>query len=403
VTLAGPMAPTAALRASRVRLHNQVAATLVIAGAVAGLTTGFVALAANRLVPGTPITLADAAPAALTAVIALLGAALVVLSLMPPRLLVHRIAALAAGVLLICVLEAAGQAATKLTADAPALATVSLGAGFWVIFACAALALIDTLQRAATRPPVQLLIVLAAAAIFIAMAKTGMFDALSLAREYAGRQQVFAAAVTRHIALVTGAIVPALLIGVPLGIAALRRRSFEAPLFTVLNLLQTIPSIALFGLLIAPLSGLAIAVPVLGAIGVAGVGPAPAIIALILYALLPIARNTLAGIGGVSPAAIDAARGMGMTHRQVFWRIEVPLALPVLLAGLRIVTVQAIGLTVVAALIGAGGLGSFVFDGLGQYATDLVLLGALPAILLALIADFLLRLAAGGLRRRFAP
>jgi len=107
---------------------------------------------------------------------------------------------------------------------------------------------------------------------------------------------------------------------------------------------------------------------------------------------LPIVRNSVAGIAGVDPAVIDAARGMGMTRPQLFWRVELPLALPLLLAGLRIVTVQAVGLAVVAALIGAGGLGSFVFEGLGQYAADLVLLGALPAILLALAADFLLQM-----------
>src|SRR4029077_14806899 len=121
------------------------------------------------------------------------------------------------------------------------------------------------------------------------------------------------------------------------------------------------------------------------------------------YALLPIVRNTVAGISGVDSAVIDAARGMGMTQRQIFWRAELPLALPLLLAGLRIVLVQAIGLAVVAALIGAGGLGAFVFEGLGQYATELVLLGALPAIVLALTADFLLRMAAAALRRRYAP
>jgi osmoprotectant transport system permease protein len=238
---------------------------------------------------------------------------------------------------------------------------------------------------------------------FWAMANAGLFDALSLAREYASRRETFAAALLRHVELVVAAIVPALIIGVPLGLLALRRKRFEVPLFAVLNLLQTVPSIALFGLLIAPLSSLAGAFPVLGTLGVGGVGPAPAIIALVLYALLPIARNTLAGIGGVSPSAIDAARGMGMTPRQIFWRVEAPLAAPVLLAGLRIVTVQAIGLAVVAALIGAGGLGTFVFDGLGQYATSLVLLGSLPAIVLALAADFLLRLAANTLRGRVAP
>jgi osmoprotectant transport system permease protein len=107
----------------------------------------------------------------------------------------------------------------------------------------------------------------------------------------------------------------------------------------------------------------------------------------------------IAGIAGVDPGVIDAASGMGMTRRQLFWRIELPLALPLLIAGLRIVTVQAIGLAVVAALIGAGGLGSFVFEGLGQYAADLVLLGALPAILLALTADFLLQMLSTRTRR----
>ncbi len=151
------------------------------------------------------------------------------------------------------------------------------------------------------------------------------------------------------------------------------------------------------------MSALAAALPRLAALGVGGIGPAPAIIALVLYALLPIVRNTATGISGIDPAVIDAARGMGLTPRQIFWRVELPLALPVLLAGLRIVIVQTIGLAVVAALIGAGGLGTFVFEGLGQYALDLVLLGALPAILLALAADFVLhmvsRLAAAARRR----
>ena len=152
------------------------------------------------------------------------------------------------------------------------------------------------------------------------------------------------------------------------------------------------PSIALFGLLIVPLSALAAAVPRLASMGVGGIGPAPAIIALVLYALLPIVRNTTTGISGVDPAVIDAARGMGLTPRQIFCRIEFPLALPMLFVGLRIVTVQTIGLAVVAALIGAGGLGTFVFEGLGQYALDLVLLGALPAIGLSLAADFVLHM-----------
>jgi osmoprotectant transport system permease protein len=122
---------------------------------------------------------------------------------------------------------------------------------------------------------------------------------------------------------------------------------------------------------------------------------------LALYALLPVVRNTVAGLTNVDSAAIEAGRGMGLSGRQIFWQIELPLSLPILLAGLRIVTVQAIGLAVVAALIGAGGLGTFVFEGLGQYAVDLVLLGALPAIFLALAADFVLQILTAALRRRF--
>jgi osmoprotectant transport system permease protein len=212
-----------------------------------------------------------------------------------------------------------------------------------------------------------------------------------------------AGALSRHIVLVAAAIGPAVLIGFPLGVAAVRRPGWQGSVFAVLNLLQTIPSIALFGLLIVPLSALATAVPSLARLGIGGIGMAPALIALVLYALLPVVRSTVAGIGGVDSAVVDAARGMGMTRRQRFWRVELPLAAPVLLAGLRIVTVQAIGLAVVAALIGAGGLGSFVFEGLGQYAADLVLLGALPAIGLALAADFLLQSATALLYRRTAP
>ncbi|MCA1941464.1 MAG: ABC transporter permease, partial [Caenispirillum bisanense] len=183
-----------------------------------------------------------------------------------------------------------------------------------------------------------------------------------------------------------------LLLGLPLGLLARRRATVRGGLFGLLNFFQTIPSIALFALLVAPLSALGDAVPLLKAVGIKGIGAAPAVIALVMYSLLPIVRNTYAGFAGVPAAAVEAARGMGMTQRQVLWRVEVPLALPVILSGLRIVMVQAIGLTVVAGLIGAGGLGTFIFQGLGQYAIDLVLLGAIPTIFLAVTADFFLQI-----------
>jgi osmoprotectant transport system permease protein len=376
------------------RLHNTVLPTLAVLGVAAALSTGFVTVAPNRLLSGRPIGLFAATDGLLGAAIGVIAAFLLLTALAPPLRVVQRGAAGLAGGLFLLVLAASGEAAASLAAGAPALARISLGAGFWILIGTAALALVDALQRTGAGVGEQFAMIALLGLATVVMAHAGLFDALSLAREYLTRHDLFAAALVRHIVLVAAAVGPAVLIGFPLGVAAVRRPRVQGSLFAVLNLLQTIPSIALFGLLIVPLSALATAVPAAAALGIGGIGPAPAIIALILYALLPIVRNSVAGIAGVDPAVVDAARGMGMTGRQLFWRVEFPLALPLLFAGLRIVTVQAVGLAVIAALIGAGGLGSFVFEGLGQYAADLVLLGALPAILLALAADFLLQMLA---------
>jgi osmoprotectant transport system permease protein len=159
-------------------------------------------------------------------------------------------------------------------------------------------------------------------------------------------------------------------------------------------LIQTIPSIALFGLLMAPLSELAALVPALGRLGISGIGLAPATVALTLYAILPVTRNMAEGLAGVPAATLDAARGMGLTVRQIFWQVELPLALPVILSGVRITLVQTIGLAAVTALIGAGGLGALMFQGVFANAGNLVLLGAVPIVLLALTLDALFRLLA---------
>jgi osmoprotectant transport system permease protein len=381
-------------------IRNHVLLVLVIVAAVAAMTLGFAALAPNRLVSGRPIALWTAAGSTPTITIAVLGTLLLAASLSPPTRALHGGVALLAGLLLLLTLAAAGQAARALAAGAGPAVRVSLGGAFWLITGCAALAVVDALQRFGAGPALRVLAVVAIGGCVTVLAMAGSFDALSIAREYASRRQLFAEALLRHVALVAGSVGPALAIGFPLGVAALRAPRLQAPLFAVLNMLQTVPSIALFGLLIVPLSALSAAMPGLAAVGVGGIGPAPAIIALTLYALLPIVRNTVVGLAGVDRAVIDAACGMGLTARQIFWQVEMPLAVPVLLAGLRIVVVQAIGLAVVAALIGAGGLGTFVFEGLGQYALDLVLLGALPAIFLALAADFVLQSLSALLPRR---
>jgi len=387
-----PAEPATGAVSRRIAIHNPVLLVVLAVAMTAITSSGFLVLAANRLVSGRPIALWAAAGPLPTTAIIMIGAALLAVSLLPATRAVHAIVAVLAVLLLLSSLATLGLAGREIAATAGRAARVSPGAAFWFVAAAAALALIDALQRLGAGPALRLLAVIAVGGGIVGLALAGTFDALSIAREYATRRQLFAAALLQHIALVAGSVGPALVIGFALGVAAVRSPRLQGPLFAVLNLLQTIPSIALFGLLIAPLSALAAAVPWLASLGVGGIGPAPAIIALVLYALLPITRSTLAGLAGVDRAVIDAASGMGLTTRQIFWRIELPLALPVLLAGLRIVVVETIGLAVVAALIGAGGLGTFVFEGLGQYALDLVLLGALPAIFLALAADFGLRI-----------
>jgi osmoprotectant transport system permease protein len=188
----------------------------------------------------------------------------------------------------------------------------------------------------------------------------------------------------QHVKLVLIAILVAVVIGVPTGILLTRRRALRGPVLGIANIMQTIPSLALFGFLI-PL-------PFIG-----GIGARTALVALVLYSLLPIIRNTITGILGVEPSVREAAVAMGMTDGQVLRQVELPLAMGVIVTGIRVATVIAVGVTTIAAAVGAGGLGVYIFRGLRQYDNNLLLAGALSAALLALAADFSL----GLLERRF--
>ena len=180
-----------------------------------------------------------------------------------------------------------------------------------------------------------------------------------------------------HLWLVGISMLLAIAIGVPLGILLTRRPRWKPLVLGSTNIVQTIPSLALFGLLL-PL-------PWLGARA-----DRLAIIALALYALLPIVRNTYVGITGISAPVREAALGMGLTSAQLLWHVELPLALPVMLAGIRVAAVITIGVATIAAAIGAGGLGEFIFRGIAMVDNSVVLAGAIPAALMALAADFLL-------------
>ena len=178
-----------------------------------------------------------------------------------------------------------------------------------------------------------------------------------------------------HLWMVFVSITVAAVIGIPAGVVITRKPGLEKGILGFANVVQTIPSLALFGFLI-PL-------PVLG-----GIGASTAILALILYALLPITRSTYAGIKGVNPSVKEAGRGMGMTDLQLLWQVEIPLALGVILAGIRVAAITSVGIATIAAAIGAGGLGMYIFRGVAGVNTTLILAGSIPAALLALLTDF---------------
>jgi osmoprotectant transport system permease protein len=192
-----------------------------------------------------------------------------------------------------------------------------------------------------------------------------------------------------HLWLVGISMLLAVLIGLPLGILLTRSPRLRRPILGGANVMQTIPSLALFGFLL-PLPWVGERAERL------------AILALTLYALLPVIRNTHAGITGVDPAIIEAGRGMGLTNRQLLFQVELPLALGVIIAGIRVATVISIGVATIAAAIGAGGLGEFIFRGVAMVNNQLILAGALPAALLALLADVTLGLAEKRLRRAWS-
>jgi len=205
---------------------------------------------------------------------------------------------------------------------------------------------------------------------------------MSALRYMANHQHEVATLAAEHFWLVLVSMLLAVGIGVPLGILLTRRPAWKTVVLGANNVIQTIPSLALFGLLL-PLPWLGVRASRL------------AIVALALYALLPIVRNTYTGIAGVDQAARESALAMGLTSRQLLWYLELPLAFPVLLAGIRVATVITVGVATIAAAIGAGGLGEFIFRGLAMVDNNVILAGAIPAAAMALAAD----LALGTLQR----
>jgi osmoprotectant transport system permease protein len=341
----------------------------------------------NRIVPGDARAMIEVLPLSGTlacyAVLVAAAAVAIAVSSAPVRLA----AALLGLVAVALAIAAAGNA---LTPAGDKVVRVAPGSGFWVLLLALGLLATDAITRMRPGPGLRVLFLVLFIAVAALAFASGSFDNLSVMREYAVNAARFAREARQHVLLALGSLAAAVVVALPIGILCHRVPRLRAGIQGTLNLVQTIPAIALFGILMAPLGALAAAVPLAAKLGIRGIGAAPAALALFLYSLLPIVANTAAGLLRVSRSAVDAAQGMGMTNRQVLTGIELPLALPVILTGIRIVLVQNIGLVTIAALIGGGGLGTFVFQGIGQTAIDLVLLGAIPIVALAFSAAVLL-------------
>jgi osmoprotectant transport system permease protein len=291
--------------------------------------------------------------------------------------------------LLIGLLILTGIAAGRSLEGQPPSARCMAGAGFFTMVGAIVLLLLD--EARALRPTLVAAIVLCGVVALAIARRSGAFEGLSIMVEYRARSDLFRAALLRHVALSVSALALALLVSIPLGWLAFRHPRFRAGVNALLSGVQVVPAVALFGLLVSLLSFALAAWSSLRGLGLAAIGPTPALIGVAAYLMLPLTRGVATGLAAADPAVIETARGMGMTDRRIAWEVRLPLGLPVFVSGLRVAAVQSIGLTTLGGLIGAGGFGALVFEGMAQFAPDLIILGSLPIVAMAILADLALR------------
>lgn len=363
-----------------------VAVTGALLGAAAAFVPHGISFNPNRIVEGEPVSLVAGLGAwGWTLAILWVAAAALALSPLPDRIRGISVT-LVAGAAPIIMLAGAGAAASAWVAETDDIARTSLLWAAWlslfasyvVIFAATAWLSPGRLRGLLTYLPV---------IGVIALMASGSLSELAVAREYANNAETFARELRLHLAYVAGAVSVGLVFGLLLGLLAARRRSLEPAVFGTLNVLQVFPTLAFIGLMYPILSGLSERFVVFEQLGVRGVGWAPVIIVLSAYAVYPIARNTYTALVSLDAGVLDAARGVGMSRLRLLREVEFPLALPVIVAGLRVALVQTTAGAIVAGLIGGGGLGTFVFLGASETATDLIMLGVIPIVALALFFD----------------
>jgi len=367
-----------------------VVAAAAFPGALYGLP--LLGVSANRLAIGEPVLAGTGFGPAILLAAALGAGASLLLGLSRRR----RFAACAAGLAalgLLLLLAGLGQGAANVLASRPPAARAALALGAWLALGGTGAVLALALRRAATPVPGLAALAVLASAI-AATGAAGLLDALSLAVEFRTRREGLLGALGEHLALSCGAVALAAILVVALRLFRGARGAADL----LASGIQVVPAVALLGALVALFSGLLKAAPGLREAGLSALGTAPALIAVAAYLMLPLQRGLDAAWRAPDRDTLDAARGLGLSPGQIVLRVRLPVGAPALIGGLRVACVQAIGLATLGALVGAGGLGRLVFDGMAQFAPDLILLGAIPIVALSLLAEMLLSALAGSLQ-----
>lgn len=362
----------------------------------------FATVSRSRIATGESLGVGTALDTAGLALVLAPWLAVLVLSLIPGSRVGRVIATgrgLAASLAILALVYASGRAAGPALEALGEFARYSLGPAVWLSAFAAFTLVVASRRETGATTPTSWAVTLTAPAGIAALAISGALDRLGIIVEYHNLEGRFWPALGEHIAYAAVAIVVATVLGVALGILAFRQRRFARPVFTLVSAFQTIPGLALIGMLVVPLAALSQSVPALRRVGVGGLGWAPVIIALTLYALLAIVRNTYAGLASLPAETVDAGVGMGMTGRQVLAKVQFPLARPIVFSGVRTASQQTVGNATLGAFVAAGGLGPLIFLGLAQQANDLVLLGSIALVTLALVIDGAMR----GVQRLLTP
>lgn len=376
----------------RVGIHK-VGLVASLAGAASLVLLSFGRVRPFRLATGEPLALWQALPAILTAVPLVIWLVVLVISgVEAPARRAATVRGLLASALIAVLPWLSGIAADRALAGEPAIARYSVGGGPWLSLFAAFALLMGSRREVGPSSPAGLAIAMSGPLAAVGLIVSGRLSKLGIAAEYRNISDDFWLWVGQHIAYAGSAMLVAIVLGTLLGILAFRRPRLARPVFAATSVVQTIPGLAMVGLLAVPLGYLSASIPAVNTLGIGVLGWAPVVIALTLYALLMIVRNTYAGLASVPAAAVDAGRGMGMGERQLLARVQLPLASPVLLSGTRTALQQTIGSATLAYFVAAGGLGRPTFGGVSQQAFDLVLLGSAALVALALIADGALKL-----------